>query len=124
MELESITGLTRYELSRQFKVMYGTSPYRYLVMRRLGFARERMHRDRPLVEVACDAGFADQAHFTRAFRSAYGLTPAQYRALVRTGRTRQSGEIRVRRGRPHGGEPTVVSDKRTAPLRWPPDHPS
>jgi AraC-like DNA-binding protein len=81
MELESITGLTRYDLARQFRIMFGTSPYRYLLMRRLDFARERIHRERPLVEVACDAGFADQAHFTRAFKSAFGLTPARYRAL-------------------------------------------
>jgi AraC-like DNA-binding protein len=80
-ELESITGLTRYDLSRQFRIMLGTSPYRYLLMRRLEFARERIHHGRPLVEVALDAGFADQAHFTRAFRSAFGLTPARYRAL-------------------------------------------
>jgi AraC-like DNA-binding protein len=83
-ELESITGLTRYDLSRQFRIMLGTSPHRYLLMRRLELARERIHRGRPLVEVACDTGFADQAHFTRAFKSAFGLTPARYRAL-RTG---------------------------------------
>lgn len=81
-ELESITGLTRYDLARQFKVMFGTSPYRYLLMRRLDFARERMRQERSLVEVACDAGFADQAHFTRVFRAAVGLTPARYRALT------------------------------------------
>jgi AraC-like DNA-binding protein len=80
-ELESITGLTRYDLARQFRIMFGTSPYRYLLMRRLDFARDRIHEERPLVEVACDAGFADQAHFTRAFKSAFGLTPARYRAL-------------------------------------------
>jgi AraC-like DNA-binding protein len=80
-ELESVTGLTRYDVARQFRIRFGTSPHRYLLMRRLEFARERIHRGRPLVEVACDAGFADQAHFTRAFRSAFGLTPARYRAL-------------------------------------------
>lgn len=83
-ELESITGLTRYDLARQFRIMFGTSPYRYLLMRRLDAARQWIHQHRPLVEVACDAGFADQAHFTRAFKSAFGLTPARYRAL-RTG---------------------------------------
>lgn len=93
-ELESITGLTRYELSRQFKIVFGTSPYRYLLMRRFDFARARIQRDRPLAEVACDAGFADQAHFTRAFRSAFGLTPGQYRTLLRTGRARQVREAR------------------------------
>jgi AraC-like DNA-binding protein len=80
-ELESVTGLSRYDLARQFRVMLGTSPYRYLLMRRLDYARELMHERRALVDVACDAGFADQAHFTRAFKAAFGLTPARYRAL-------------------------------------------
>ena len=83
-ELESVTGLTRYDLSRQFRIMFGTSPYRYLLMRRLEFARERIHRACPLADVALDAGFADQAHFTRVFKSAFGLTPARYRALRTT----------------------------------------
>ena len=39
-ELEAVTGLTRYELARQFRAMCGTSPYRYLLMRRLDFARK------------------------------------------------------------------------------------
>ncbi len=81
-ELEAVTGLTRYDLSRQFRIAFGTSPYRYLLMRRLDFARERIGRQRPLAEIACDAGFADQAHFTRAFKSAFGLTPARYRAYT------------------------------------------
>jgi AraC-like DNA-binding protein len=90
-ELEAITGLTRYDLARQFRIMFGTSPYRYLLMRRLEFARERIHRERPLAEVACDAGFADQAHFTRAFKSAFGLTPARYRALRKVSGRRPVG---------------------------------
>lgn len=90
-ELESITGLTRYDLARQFKAMFGTSPYRYLLMRRLDFARERLHGGRPLVEVACDAGFADQAHFTRAFKAAVGLTPARYRGLTARRRSPPAG---------------------------------
>jgi AraC-like DNA-binding protein len=80
-ELESVTGLTRYDLARQFRRMFGTSPYRYLLMRRLDLARELIHQQRSLVDVAGEAGFADQAHFTRVFRAAFGLTPARYRAL-------------------------------------------
>jgi AraC-like DNA-binding protein len=80
-ELETVTGLTRYELARQFRLMCGTSPYRYLLMRRLDLARERIARRRPLSEVAFDAGFADQAHLSRMFKAAFGLTPARYAAL-------------------------------------------
>ena len=80
-ELEAVTGLTRYELARQFRLLCGTSPYRYLLMRRLDVAREQLARRRPLGEVALDAGFADQAHFSRMFKAAFGLTPARYRAL-------------------------------------------
>lgn len=82
-ELEAVTGLTRYDLARQFRVALGTSPHRYQLMRRLEHARKAIHEARPLAEVACDAGFADQAHFTRAFKSALGLTPGRYRALRR-----------------------------------------
>ncbi len=82
-ELEAVTGLTRYDLARQFRLMCGTSPYRYLLMRRLDLAREQIARRRPLVEVALEAGFADQAHFTRMFKAAFGLTPARYGALRR-----------------------------------------
>lgn len=80
-ELEAVTGLTRYELARQFRALCGTSPYRYLLMRRLDFARDLIARQRPLAEVALEAGFADQAHFTRMFKAAFGLTPARYSAL-------------------------------------------
>ena len=83
-ELEAVTGLTRYDLARQFRLMCGTSPYRYLLMRRLTFAREQIARRRPLGEVALDAGFADQAHFSRMFKATFGLTPARYRALSGT----------------------------------------
>jgi AraC-like DNA-binding protein len=80
-ELEAVTGLTRYELARQFRVMCGTSPYRYLLMRRLDVARQQLAQDRSLVEVALEAGFADQAHFSRMFKATFGITPARYGAL-------------------------------------------
>lgn len=81
-ELEAITGLGRHDLARQFRIALGTSPHRYLLMRRLDFARARLG-DPSIANVAAEAGFADQAHFTRAFRAAFGMTPGRYRALLR-----------------------------------------
>jgi AraC-like DNA-binding protein len=85
-ELEAVTGLTRYDLARQFRLMYGTSPYRYLLMRRLKQAREQIARGQSLSAVAADVGFADQAHCARMFKATFGLTPARYRVLSRSTR--------------------------------------
>jgi AraC-like DNA-binding protein len=82
-ELEAVTGLSRYELARQFRHRYGTSPYRYSLLRRLDFARGRLRAGTPLADLALAAGFADQAHFTRMFRSAYGVTPGRFARLSR-----------------------------------------
>ena len=91
-ELEAVTGLDRYELARQFRASYGTSPYRYSLMRRLDFARSRLGDGTPLAELALAAGFADQAHFTRMFRSAFGLTPGRY-ARLRSAQARARGAL-------------------------------
>jgi len=36
----------------------------------------------PLSEIALECGFCDQAHLTRSFRAAYGVTPARWRRRV------------------------------------------
>jgi AraC-like DNA-binding protein len=82
-ELEAVTGLSRYELARQFRIVYGTSPYRFLLMRRLEHVRSRLGGGAALAGIAAEAGFADQAHLSRRFKAAYGLTPGHYRRLLR-----------------------------------------
>ena len=85
-ELEAVTGLSRYELARGSSgARYGTSPYRYSLMRRLDFARRQLAAGTPLAELALEAGFADQPHFTRMFRAAYGVTPRRYAHLRAAG---------------------------------------
>lgn len=81
-ELEAVSGLSRFELARQFRAVCGTSPYRFSLLRRLDSARGCLGGEASLTEVALDAGFADQAHFTRLFKAAYGLTPARYARLA------------------------------------------
>lgn len=82
-ELEAVAGLSRCELARQFRRAYGTSPYRYLLLRRLERVRARIADGAGLAEIAAETGFADQAHLSRHFKAACGLTPAVYRKLLR-----------------------------------------
>ncbi|WFR95690.1 AraC family transcriptional regulator [Rhizobium tumorigenes] len=79
--LEAISGLDRYELARQFRRAFGTSPHRYLVMRRLDRAKRLLGAGYSLAGAAAEAGFADQAHFTRHFRAAFGMTPGRWLAM-------------------------------------------
>jgi len=79
--LEAVTGLDRYELARQFRRLTGTSPHRFQVMRRLDRAKRLIALGSRLADAALDAGFADQAHFTRHFRNAFGMTPGRWLAM-------------------------------------------
>ena len=80
--LERATGLSRFALARHFRAYLGTSPHRYVVMRRLDRARSLMRGGASLADAAASSGFADQSHMTRHFKRAYGVTPARWRDLA------------------------------------------
>ncbi|MBF9267455.1 helix-turn-helix domain-containing protein, partial [Paracidovorax cattleyae] len=77
-DLEQASGQDRWRLSRDFRALYGTSPYRYLVLRRLDLARSLIAGGTPLAEAAAAAGFHDQSHMTRHFVQAFGVPPARW----------------------------------------------
>ncbi len=70
-------------LIRAFNARYGMTPHAFLIDRRVQYGRTELRRGRPIAEVALDAGFADQAHFQRAFRRIAAATPGQYRSATR-----------------------------------------
>lgn len=80
-ELENVSGLDRFALARQFRLSLGTSPHRYLVMRRLEKARGMIGNGQSLVDIALETGFSDQAHFTRHFKRTHGMTPGRWASL-------------------------------------------
>ncbi len=77
-DLATAVGLSRFQVSRQFKEAYGIPPSAYLRQVRLRQARRRLAAGAAIAEVAAATGFADQAHLTRWFRRTYGITPAVY----------------------------------------------
>jgi AraC-like DNA-binding protein len=84
-ELEAACGETRFTVGAQFKLRFGTSPYRFLLMRRLDRVRSRLRSSCDLAHLAQEVGFADQAHMTRAFKSAFGTTPSTFMRLCGAG---------------------------------------
>jgi AraC family transcriptional regulator len=79
-DVAGTVGVHPAHLGREFRRHFGCTPGDYVREVRIEFARLRLSQtDEPLVAIALAAGFADQSHFTNAFRGATGLTPAQYR---------------------------------------------
>lgn len=70
-------------LIRAFKHYYGLTPHAFLVNHRIQFARTQLRNGALIADVALAAGFADQAHFQRAFKQHFAATPGQYRETLK-----------------------------------------
>ncbi len=82
-DLERVSGRDRWKLSRDFRTLFGTSPYRYLTMRRLDSVRDMILAGESLAQAALACGFADQSHMNRNFKKTFGLTPKQWLKMLR-----------------------------------------
>jgi transcriptional regulator GlxA family with amidase domain len=73
-------ALSTRQLERRFKAALGLRPAAAYRRLRLRYAQWLLdHTTRSLTEIAVEAGFADAAHFSRAFKTAYGSTPSTER---------------------------------------------
>ncbi len=72
------------ERARQFRRQFGTSPYRYLTLRRLDYVRSMVRAGHSLANSALACGFSDQSHMTRQFKQSYGMSPSRWRAICFT----------------------------------------
>ena len=75
-------NLSPKHFARCFKDVVGVPPMAYLQALRLSRARAALATTRrTAVAIAVEHGFADAAHFSRAFKRTYGLTPTHFRRL-------------------------------------------
>ena len=71
-------------LSREFSRHFHTHLGDYLRLVKVQRAMTLLGEpERLLTEIAFECGFADQSHFIRSFRAYYGMTPLEYRRLMR-----------------------------------------
>ena len=83
-EVAAAAGVHPVYLARVFRSCFGASPGEYLRRLRLHWAeRQLTSSNTPLSDIALQAGFSDQSHFTRAFKRHSGLTPGRYRSTLR-----------------------------------------
>lgn len=80
-DVARLVGLSRRQLERLFKQHLDSLPSRHYLQLRLQRSRELLQRSgQSILQVALACGFASGAHFSNAYRAAFGCTPRDERA--------------------------------------------
>jgi AraC-like DNA-binding protein len=84
LSLEDLAGvacLSPFHFQRLFVKSTGVSPHQYVMESRIEKAKELLLEGHSIAGAAIDTGFADQSHFTRAFKRIIGIAPGRYLQL-------------------------------------------
>ncbi len=79
-DLADAVGLSPWHLNRAFRQKVGLPPHAWRNQWRLAQAKQRLRARLAPAVVAAELGFADQAHFSRHFKRAFGVSPGRYPA--------------------------------------------
>lgn len=81
-------GLTPTRLARLIRRFFDLTPSQFITQTRLAAAARLLREtNQRVAEIAAVCGFYDQSAFSRAFRSAMGVTPTAYRKAMRKARS-------------------------------------
>jgi AraC family transcriptional regulator len=83
-QLAKSVGVHPVHLVRVFRKFQHCTIGEYIRQLRVEDSRHRMvFTDDSLVEIALSSGFADHTHFSRSFKRVTGMTPSEFRKLMR-----------------------------------------
>jgi AraC family transcriptional regulator len=83
MEIARECALSVSHFARSFRETFGISTHQWLIRRRIEHAQELLrHPTTPIVDIAMQSGFGDQAAFTRTFRQVVGVSPGRWRRYI------------------------------------------
>ena len=77
-ELAAMAGLSVWRFATVFRQQVGVSPHRYICQLRVQRAQALIREGIAPATAASEAGFYDQSHLSRHFKSICGMTPGQY----------------------------------------------
>jgi AraC family transcriptional regulator len=66
-------------LFKAFRATFGTTPYAYILQRRVEKAKALLRSVEPLSHIGPACGLGDQSHFTKVFKRIAGTTPYEWR---------------------------------------------
>lgn len=79
-DLAFLTGRSLATFKRDFQMIYGTSPLKWIRNRRLEKAKELLvETNSSVTEVCFSSGFENIAHFSKVFKNKFGYPPTEFR---------------------------------------------
>ncbi len=84
-DLERITGLSASQIERYFHRIFSLTPRQMIIKARLDAASKMLAEERSVTEIALACGYHDHSAFTRQFKATVGMTPSEYRTMIRNG---------------------------------------
>ena len=82
-ELAAVAGLSVWRFVTVFRRQVGLTPHRYICHMRVSHAKGILRSGTSAAVAAAEAGFCDQSHLSRHFKSICGMTPGQYLSACR-----------------------------------------
>lgn len=77
-DLAALAGLSVCRFVTVFRRQIGLTPHRFICHRRIRYAKALLRDGVPMAQAASEAGFFDQSHLSRHFKSICGVTPGRY----------------------------------------------
>jgi transcriptional regulator GlxA family with amidase domain len=100
-QLAALAYLTRAHFIREFKRVFGETPYRYLQRRRVERAMFLLrHHDDSVTDVCMAVGFSSLGTFSRTFSEIVGQSPSAYREAAAQEKLVAPTSFAMRWGRP------------------------
>lgn len=112
-EVADEVGVHPAHLAREFRRQFGKTMGQYVRELRVRRAIVELSRSQnTIAEIGARAGFADQSHFSRIFKSQTGMTPGEYRQTFAA-----TDEVRRSADRDHSNHVGEMSAIKTGRLR-------
>ncbi len=90
-KLASVAHMSKYHFCKIFKRYVGMSPMRYVAFNRVKKAKKLLSlSDLNVSEIAWEVGFNDLSNFNKHFKKITGITPTDYKLILRPSEEQES----------------------------------
>jgi AraC-like DNA-binding protein len=81
-QFAEMSGRSLSTFNREFRKAYNVPPHKWIKQKRLELAKKMLIHSRKASDVYLEVGFEDLAHFSRSFKSHFGINPSEVTSIA------------------------------------------